>query len=90
MPAETVTTEHELRERAEELPERVKRATPAWLVELSELADELEERYPPEPESPFERLRRVHAELMGASEDEPSLANRRPALLLIRGGRDDV
>ena len=75
MPAETVTTEHKLR---------------AALVELSELADELEERYPPEQETPFERLRRVHAELMGLSDDEPSLATRRPTLVLIRGGRADA
>ena len=74
MPAETVTTEHKLR---------------AALVELSELADELEERYPPEQETPFERLRRVHAELMGLSDHESSLA-RRPTLVLIRGGRADA
>ena len=39
---------------------------------------------------PWERLRRLHAELMGLSDDEPSLATRRPTLVLIRGGRADA
>jgi len=40
-------------------------------------------------ESPWERLRRLHAELMG-TDDDPSLARRQPTLVLIRGGRDDA
>lgn len=36
-------------------------------------------------ETPFERLRRVHADLMGTNE-----TGKRPPFVLIRGGRDDA
>lgn len=57
----------------------------ADLLEGSErLAAALETVAPPEyqPETPFERLRRFHGEMM--NREKP-----RPTLTLIEGGRDD-
>jgi hypothetical protein len=52
MPASAPPTARELRERAEALLEHVRDTTPPWLLELEQLADDLERRYPPDGERP--------------------------------------